>query len=246
MDVDGFAHPYLSSLYEIECPWHVSDDYYLGLVMSAGSVLDVGCGTGLVLDAAARRGHPGRLVGLDPAEGMLAQARCRQGIEWVQGVLEREPQWSAEFDLVIMTGHAFQELRSDADVRDFLAGVRHVLRTGGHLAFETRNPRARAWDRWDGVEELTDPDGAPVVLTRRVEHVHGDERDATVTFSETYTGAHLDEPLTSRSTLRFMPCGWLDHLLVEAGFGVHERYGNWDRCPFTASSAEIITVAAAT
>jgi len=43
-------------------------------VMGAASVLDVGCGTGSMLHAARDAGHKGRLCGLVPAPGMLAQA----------------------------------------------------------------------------------------------------------------------------------------------------------------------------
>jgi DNA-binding transcriptional ArsR family regulator len=35
--------------YDVMNQWGPSDDFYLGLVMSAGRVLDVGCGTGRLL-----------------------------------------------------------------------------------------------------------------------------------------------------------------------------------------------------
>jgi SAM-dependent methyltransferase len=37
----------------------------------------------------------------------------------------------------------------------------------------------------------------------------------------------------------------LDHLIGRARLVVHERYGDWDRSPFTPTSPQIITVAAA-
>src|SRR5262245_45907233 len=40
-----------------------------------GAVLDVGCGTGRLLRAAARRWPGARLIGVDPAEAMVAVAR---------------------------------------------------------------------------------------------------------------------------------------------------------------------------
>lgn len=41
-----FAGPALAALYDAVCPWQERGDFgfYLPLVMSAGSVLDVGCG----------------------------------------------------------------------------------------------------------------------------------------------------------------------------------------------------------
>src|SRR5690606_28055961 len=98
--------------------WQVSpqDDFYLDLVMSARSVLDVGCGTGKILRAARERGHTGRLVGLDPAKAMLDVANQDRGdIEWTLGDLvagpydgEAEPLAEGGFDLIFMSGHAFQ------------------------------------------------------------------------------------------------------------------------------------------
>ncbi len=86
------------------------------MIMEADAVLDVGCGTGALLHMAREAGHNGRLVGLDPAVGMLEQARRRSDVEWVLGDLAAVA-FDREFDLAVMTGHAFQELITDDDVR---------------------------------------------------------------------------------------------------------------------------------
>jgi hypothetical protein len=140
-----------------------------------------------------------------------------------------------------MTGHAFQVLLDDAAVLELLAAVRRALVPGGHLAFETRNPHVRAWERWapDRATEVTDPEGCPVRVWHEVEAVDGE----LVTFTETFEVAGRSEPLVSRSTLRFMTAEHLDHLLDRAGLRIDERYGYWDRRPFTPDSPEIITVA---
>jgi len=64
---------------------------------------------------AREAGHSGRLVGLDPAVGMLEQARRRSDIEWILGDLSEVP-FDREFGMAVMTGHAFQELITDDEV----------------------------------------------------------------------------------------------------------------------------------
>ena len=97
-----FADPDLAVLYDLFSPWDGRGDFtfYLPLVMSAEAVLDVGCGTGALLHRAREEGHQGRLCGIDPALGMLEQARKRSDIEWVLGDLA-SASWEREFDLVV-------------------------------------------------------------------------------------------------------------------------------------------------
>jgi SAM-dependent methyltransferase len=237
-----FEDGYLASLYDRLCAGRDDERFYLDLVHSAPRVLDVGCGTGSLLHRARAAGHRGRLVGLDPATGMLHQASRYLDVEWVRGTLP-EAGFDAEFDLVVMTGHAFQVLLDDAAVRAFFGSVRRALVPGGHFAFESRNPLRRAWEDWTPADarSIADDDGTPVRVWHEVEAVAGD----LVTFAEIYASDAWPEPRVSRSTLRFLAAGPLDRLLRECGLAIHERYGNWDRRPFTPNSPEIITVAAA-
>ena len=127
-----FTEDSLAALYDVFYPPARRDDFtfYLKLVMSAGAVLDVGCGTGALLCRARESGHTGRLCGLDPAAGMLNQARRRSDVEWVLGDLTTVG-WDREFDLVVMTGHAFQEFVGDDEIRTALATI--VLLAGSFV-----------------------------------------------------------------------------------------------------------------
>src|SRR5262249_45033666 len=141
-----FTDDRLAALYDVFYPPARQADFafYLPLVMAACAVLDVGCGTGALLRLAREAGHARRACGLDPAGGMLSQARARQDVEWILGDLSSVG-WDREFDLVVMTGHAFQELIEDDAIRAALVAIRSALTDDGRFAFETRNPLVRAW-----------------------------------------------------------------------------------------------------
>jgi SAM-dependent methyltransferase len=237
-----FSDAELAALYDALCPrqTRADFDFYLPMVMAAPAALDVGCGTGAMLGEARDLGHTGLLVGLDPAAGMLAQARRRDGIDWVLGDLASAG-WSQAFDLVVMTGHAFQALVSDEEIRAALAGVREALKPDGRFAFETRNPKARAWEDWrpENAVEIAGLAGETVRMARRVEAPFDGE---TVSFSHTFTNAAWTAPRVSHSTLRFLGAAALARFLEEAGLAIDAQYGDWDKSPLADDSPEIITI----
>jgi ubiquinone/menaquinone biosynthesis C-methylase UbiE len=237
-----FSDPDLAKLYDTFCAGRPDFGFYLPLVMSANAVLDVGCGTGELLRRARRRGHTGRLVGLDPAGAMLDVARdAGVDIQWVLGDLA-SVDWDEQFDLVVMTGHAFQVFTADDEIRTSLAAIRSALRSDGRFVFETRNPLVREWDHWtlEGPIERSGPAGSTVLYSRRVmTPVVGD----LVRFTQTYESPHWDGPKISDSTLRFLDAGSLSAFLSAAGFHTEQQFGDWDRSRLRDDSPEIITVA---
>jgi SAM-dependent methyltransferase len=235
-----FADPRLAELYDVLCRGRPDFSFYLPLVMAAGCVLDVGCGTGELLRLARQAGHRGRLCGLDPADAMLEQARSRSDIEWVLGDLASVA-WDREFDLVVMTGHAFQVLVHDDEIRASLTAIRSALTADGRFVFETRNPRARAWENWttETPVAIARPGHAVVRYSRQVEMpVIGD----VVRFTQTFSSPGWDGPKESSSTLRFLGEEELSSFLSGAGLEIEEQLGDWDRQPLTEASPEIITV----
>ena len=107
------------------------------------SVLDVGCGTGRLLRAAATRWPGVQLTGVDPAEGMVNVARrLTPDATILRGLAESLPLPDASVDLVFST-------LSFHHWRDHAAGVREiarVLRPGGHFILaDFAPPRALAW-----------------------------------------------------------------------------------------------------
>ena len=213
-----------------------------GSASTGGSVLDVGCGTGSMLHAAREEGHPGRLVGVDPDEAMLARARQRDDVEWVRATAA-EMTFAGEFELAVMASNAFQCFVTDQELRASLAAIRRALTDGGAFVFGTRHLQARAWEAWNpsNAGNLTLPDGREFRGWHEVQRVDG----PLVTFTET-TALPDGTPLrVSSTTLRFHTPETLNPFLVEVGFRVESQYGDWHRGPLGADSREIITVARA-
>ena len=227
-------------------PWdpasRPSDAFYHDLVMAADSVLDVGCGTGSMLHYARDHGHVGRLVGLDPDPHRLGRAERRTDITWVRGTAaEADTHWRAEFALATMASNAFQCLVTDEELRRSLAAILNTLRPGGGFAFETRDPRARAWEQWNpsNFSELTDAAGRPLTSWHEVQAVLDDR----VTFSEAIADPDGTVLRVDSTTLRFLDVVALRAFLTEAGFEIEAQYGDFRRGPSTETSKTIVTIA---
>ena len=172
---------------------------------------------------------------------MLAQARKRRDIEWILGDLASTG-WDSEFELVVMTGHAFQVLIEDDELHRSLAAIRSALTGDGRFVFETRNRLARAWDDWtpENAVEFEDAEGVTVRMTRTVT---ANVDDRLVSFTHTFTSPRWNQPQVSTSTLRFFDAASLSPFLVDAGLAIEEQFGDWNRTPAIATSPEIITIA---
>ncbi len=212
-EVDAaFADPRLVPLYDAECTWGPDDDFFLAFAGTPARVLDLGCGTGRVTVALAAAGHT--VTGVDPSPAMLAAARAKPGAEavtWAEGTSADLP--ANAFDVAVMTGHVAQVFVTDEAWARVLADLARALVPGGRLAFDTRDPDDRAWQRWHGWV-TTLPTGE--VVRTEVTAVEG----GSVTFVRGFGLPGGEVP--SESTLRFRTEGEVRASLAAAGFDVAE------------------------
>jgi len=111
----------------------------------------------------------------------------------------------------------------------------------GRLTFDSRDPRARGWERWNPVDwrhHVRLPDGRVVTVWIEVTQVRGVDVDSTI---------HYEFPdgteLVSSTTLRFRPEAELRSTLRDAGFTIEAIYGGWQREPIGAPDGEFLVIA---
>ena len=241
MPCASYSVPRLTAVYDPLNPKIYGLNFFRDLAgEKPKTILEMGCGTGRLACDLAARGH--LVTGADPAAAMLEVARNRPGgnkVAWIEADAAGLSV-DTRFDLIIMTGHAFQVLLDDREVRAALANFRRHLTAGGRLAFETRNPAVREWDTWIP-EETHEQVEVPGLGTVEVHYDIASETGQLVTF-ETHFRFAADDIVVAPHTLRFMGQAELVAFLAEAGFTNVTWYGDWDRSALGPSSPEIIAV----
>lgn len=234
--------PRIVDLYDEDNPDGPDHDFYRGLAdaRNARSILDLGCGTGILTVTLAGAGR--RVVGVDPSAAMLAYARARPGaqaVTWIAGDSAAAPRES--FDLAILSGNVAQHIPDEAWPRT-LRDLRDRLRPGGTLAFESRNPSAREWESWDTGERTSR-------ATRHgtlVEWLELDRVDArTVRFTAYNRFVQAGETVAVAETLVFRARAELERDLAAAGFDVESIVGDWTGAPVDGASRLLVVVARA-
>jgi SAM-dependent methyltransferase len=227
-----YITPRLAALYDLDSGWSPDRDFYLGLAGTPPQdILDLGCGTGLLAAAYAALGH--RVTGVDPAPAMLDVARGRKDghtVRWIAGTADALV-LPDRFDLIIMTGHAFQVLLTDTEVDATLRAMCDHLKPGGRAAFETRNPAVDWVTLFETDVTVPTPDG-PVHESRRCTGWDG----LLLSFATTYW--FPDTTLVSDSTLRFHPPDVLLARIAAQGLQVTNLHGDWQGGPFDADRSK--------
>lgn len=237
-----FLDPRLVEVYDAECQWSRDDDAFVAIAgrRPGSRVLDLGCGTGRLALGLADAGH--HVTGIDPAPASLAAARAKAGasrITWMDGTCADAA--DGAFDVALMTSHVAQCFVDDDAWAGVLADLARAVVPGGVLAFDSRDPEARAWEQWNPVDsrrrillsdgriiriwtEVTDADGGSVEFVHHYEFPGGDE-------------------ILSVARLRFRDEEELRGSLAAAGFVVESVSGGWSGEPVGAGEGELLVVA---
>jgi SAM-dependent methyltransferase len=162
--------------------------------LRGGKHLDVGSGTGEVLDAARERGWTTQ--GVEPERTAAAMARER-GLDVIVATLDESGLPERSFDLVT----AFHVLEHIPDSRSFLRTLSRWVRPGGFVAIEVPNfeslQRRRLGADWSGLRPL--------------EHI---VHFTPETLERAFRGAGI-EPMRTRTPLYIGPPQSLDQALAD-------------------------------
>ncbi len=227
-----YVNSKLAEIYDLDSGWSADRDFYLSLAgPQRQTILDLGCGTGLLCNAYAAKDHD--VTGVDPSPAMLEVARRKSHgdqIEWVQSFAQTYKS-DKLFDLIIMTGHAFQVLLEDSDVLETFSTMRKHLKRDGSVVFESRNPLIDWEQQWnyDMVLELPT---SRIQEARRFLKMENDRMKFELRYQ------FPDETLVSASELRFFSRKDIEERLNASGLFVNNVMGDWDGKPFDERSSQ--------
>jgi len=238
-----FSDPRLVALYDKLNPFGDDSEFFCKQIekLGARTVIDLGCGTGLLTCVLAKRGY--EMTGIEPSAAMLEIARGKpyaDQIKWIQGSFEQMKGLRA--DMVLMTSHVAQFFLEDKEWQAMLKAAHHALKPGGHFVFDIRrltNPPFVRWPTEDNRRTLKDTDAGSVerwfTLIRR--------EGKRVRYELHYFFVQSGEEVVSVNELVFRSQEDITHELSDAGFTVETVYGDWDGSLANPTSPEMIFVA---
>ena len=249
-------HFYAQTYDTVVADWPGEIDFYRALAAettaNGSAVLELGCGTGRV---AVRLGEAGaRVVGLDLSAAMLAVAHEKRGaVRWVEGDM-RSFDLGEHFGLIIIPGHAFQNLVTIDDQVACLESIQRHLEPDGRLVVHLDHQNL-TWlgglpgEESGGLEESgsflhpetgrqirtlqgwTYEPATQTAIARTEWEEIGDEGQVV--------GRWDSGPIRLHCVFRFE----MAHLLARTGFAVEALYGDFYSRPLRDDSTEMIWVA---
>jgi SAM-dependent methyltransferase len=250
---------FYAQTYDASVPdWPGEIDFYRELASTAKSagqaVLELACGTGRVAIRLAQTGV--QVVGLDLCAQMLAVAREKSsgtsGIRWVEGDM-RSFDLGETFGLVIIPGHAFQNLVTPEDQIHCLQSIRRHLTPEGVLVIHLDHQNVRwlgdlrgdSGGVFEEAERFRHPKTGRQVRTSRawsyepgtqtaIAQTVWEEIDAQGQVVDRYESG----PIRLHCAFRFE----MEHLFQLAGYEVQKVWGDFEGGALTDESEQMVWV----
>ena len=238
-----FSDPRLVALYDTLNSFGDDSEFFCKQAerLSAKTIGDLGCGTGLLTVELAKRGH--QMTGIEPSEAMLAVARAKpwaDQIKWIQGSFEQMDGLKA--DMVLMTSHVAQFFFDEKEWRAMLQAAHKALNSGGHLVFDIRrlsNPLFVGWPTENNRRKFENTAAGPVEWWFKPLSREGKR----VRYELHYFFVRSGEEVVSVNELVFRSREEITEAFSSTGFAIKAVYGDWGGSPAHTDSPEMIFVA---
>jgi ubiquinone/menaquinone biosynthesis C-methylase UbiE len=246
--------------YDVSVPdWPGEIDFYREMAAEVqrkgGTVLEIACGTGRVTIRLAQGGV--KVVGLDRSPQMLEVAREKSAglstARWIEADM-RSFELDEAFELVIIPGHAFQNLNTAQDQVACLECIKRHLSPGGRLVVHLDHQDV-SWlgdllgkrrGVFEAAEQFRDPQSGRQIRTARAWSYESASQTAIcqTAWEEVDADGRVvnrwqTEPIRLHCVFRFE----MEHLLARVGLAIEAVYGDFYRRPLLDKSSEMIWVA---
>lgn len=241
VDNELYYDPDLAQFYDLANEWRPSFDYCLALAEDATSVLDLGCGTGELTVALAQ---DRAVTGVDPAAAMLDIARQRPGgekVTWVQADA-RSLRLDARFDLVLLTGHAFQVFLTSDDQMAALLAIAAHLTPNGRFIFDSRNPAIGVSENRDQANTLRQLNHPQLGLIEAWNESVYDTETAILAYENGYRICSSGREFSAPAKIRYTPQTEMAQMIAATGLVVVQWLGDWLGTPYHPDAQEIIPI----
>jgi SAM-dependent methyltransferase len=209
---------------------------FLADLASGGAVLELGVGTGRLALPLRRRGLA--VHGIELSLDMIEELRRQPGGDAIDVTLgdfasAKVKDGEEAFSLAYLVRNTIMNLTTQDEQVACSANVARHLQAGGHFVIEVIVPELRRLPPGETVRLFAvDPvhlgfDEYDVVTQRSVSHHYWDHGDRIETFSAPF---------------RYVWPAELDLMARLAGMSLRQRWGDWDRTPFTSESRSHVSV----
>jgi ubiquinone/menaquinone biosynthesis C-methylase UbiE len=238
-----FTDPRLTALYDQINPFGQDSEFFCELAkkLHAQTIIDLGCGSGLLTCELAKRGH--NVIVIDPSEAMLAIARDkvdREQVKWIVGSFEQMKALKA--NMVLMTSHVAQFFLDDSEWENMLQSSYDTLENDGYLVFDIRrfsNPPFPTFPTKECPQRIENTSLGAVQWWCELVAIE----NKRVSYELHYFFESTGEKIVSINELIFRSQNEITQELFHIGFTIETIYGNWDGNSVSSTSSEMIFVA---
>lgn len=244
----------IAPYYDLEHAGYQEDiDLYLNYAQAAGSpALEIGCGTGRLLEPLARRGI--EVVGVDSSPAMLARARQRLQASNLLTQAElieadaRALRLNQRFRLAFVALNSFAHFTTRADQRAVLAVIHQHLLPGGTLILDLPNADLRRYQQAEGQlfhQGVWTDESQQFIVSHWIAGTSNLEARSLhlIHFYDVHPQAGPLRRIVVENDLALLSPGEAELLVEGCGFQVSHLFGDYELNPCADTSPRLIIVA---